>query len=150
PRRARRCCPDKTPVVPERTGFAAVRTDHSMTTKMRSAPFATEPAGADPEAAQQMRQLLAAMNQLRNGGFGARLPSDWAGLPGKLADAYNDIAQANQRMANELERIGQAVGRQGRTRQRASFGGRGGAWESMEGSVNALIDDLLWPTERMT
>src|SRR5690606_16142287 len=72
------------------------------------------------------------------------------GLPGKIADAYNDIAQANQRMANELERIGQAVGRQGRTRLRASFGGRGGAWESMERSVNTLIDDLLWPTERMT
>ncbi len=67
---------------------------------------------------------------------------------GKIADAFNDIVAANQRMAAELERVGQAVGREGRTRQRVKFSNRTGAWGEMETSVNTLIDDLLWPTER--
>src|SRR5690606_37544453 len=122
-----------------------------MATKARpAAKRAVPPEGAAPDGGAQLRRLLDAMHALRDGHFGERLPSDWSGLEGKLADAYNDIAQANQRMAAELERIGQAVGKQGRTRQRASAGGRGGAWESMESSINTLIDDLLWPTERMT
>jgi HAMP domain-containing protein/signal transduction histidine kinase/DNA-binding response OmpR family regulator len=122
-----------------------------MPTKAR--PVATKRAidkGAAPEDGAPMRRMLDALNALRSGDFSARLPADWGGLEGKLADAYNDIAQANQRMAAELERIGQAVGKQGRTRQRVSVGGRGGAWETMESSINILIDDLLWPTERMT
>ena len=51
-------------------------------------------------------------------------------------------------MAQQLERVGQAVGREGRTRQRVKFGASGGAWGEMETSVNTLIDDLLWPTRK--
>jgi HAMP domain-containing protein/CheY-like chemotaxis protein/signal transduction histidine kinase len=123
-----------------------------MATKTRSALVGAAPARepTDESDSTQLRQLLDALNAIRAGDFSLRLPSDWSGLHGKLADACNDIAQANQRVAHELERIGQSVGKQGRTRVRASVGGRGGAWAGMEGSINTLIDDLLWPTERMT
>ncbi|HET6545302.1 MAG TPA: methyl-accepting chemotaxis protein, partial [Rhodanobacteraceae bacterium] len=87
---------------------------------------------------------------MRDGDFACRLPADWDGLPGKLADTFNDIAAANQRMARELDRIGHAVGKQGKTRQRLSLDGRPGCWEEMENSVNTLIDDLLSPTEQVT
>src|SRR5712672_3502936 len=53
-------------------------------------------------------------------------------------------------MAQQLERIGKSVGEQGRTRQRVKFGISTGAWGEMEGSVNGLIDDLLWPTTAVT
>ena len=53
-------------------------------------------------------------------------------------------------MAEELERVGEVVGRQGKTRQRARFGGQGGAWVEMEASVNTLVDDLLRPTTEVT
>ena len=42
------------------------------------------------------------------------------------------------------------VGREGKTRQRVTFGLSSGAWGKMEASVNTLIDDLLWPTTELT
>ena len=48
----------------------------------------------------------------------------------------------NQRMAKQLERVGQVVGREGRTRQRVRVGLSDGAWGEMKSSVNSLIDDL--------
>jgi hypothetical protein len=93
-----------------------------------------------------MRELLQAMQAMKAGDFSVRLPGDAIGLYGKISDTFNDIVAANQRMAQELERVGYGVGREGRTRQRVKFTHRAGAWGEMEGSVNTLIDDLLWPT----
>ncbi|MGB7076207.1 MAG: HAMP domain-containing protein [Xanthobacteraceae bacterium] len=78
------------------------------------------------------------------------MAGDRVGIIGKIADAFNDIVATNQRMAKQLERVGQVVGREGRTRQRVRFGLSDGAWGEMEASVNSLIDDLLWPTTEVT
>jgi HAMP domain-containing protein/signal transduction histidine kinase/DNA-binding response OmpR family regulator len=53
-------------------------------------------------------------------------------------------------MAEQLEHVGQFVGREGKTRQRVRFGIATGSWSEMESSVNTLIDDLLWPTTEVT
>jgi HAMP domain-containing protein len=87
---------------------------------------------------------------MRVGDFSVRLPSHHTGLAGKIADAFNDIVLANERMAEELEHVGQVVGREGKTRTRVRFGNANGAWSDMEESVNTLIDDLLWPTTAVT
>jgi hypothetical protein len=95
-------------------------------------------------------EFLDALQAMRVGDFSVRLPSHHTGLPGKVADAFNDIVAANQRMAQQLEHVGQVVGREGKTRTRVRFGLSSGAWGDMEGSVNTLIDDLLWPTTAVT
>src|SRR5687767_7340916 len=87
---------------------------------------------------------------MRDGDFSVRLPQDWVGIDGKIADTFNDIISANARIASELERVGHVVGKQGKTRQRVKFGRSQGAWGQMEGSFNTLIDDLLWPTAEVT
>ncbi|WP_430395033.1 HAMP domain-containing protein [Enterovirga aerilata] len=87
---------------------------------------------------------------MRLGDFSVRLPTHHTGLAGKIADAFNDIVAANERMAKELEHVGQVVGRDGKTRTRVRFGTANGAWADMEESVNTLIDDLLWPTTAVT
>jgi HAMP domain-containing protein len=87
---------------------------------------------------------------MKIGDFSVRMPGDRTGIFGKIADAFNDIVADNQRMAAELERVGNAVGREGRTRQRVKFSNRSGAWSEMETSVNTLVDDLLWPTNELT
>src|SRR5207244_6387145 len=79
-----------------------------------------------------------------------QLPSNATVLAGKNTDAFNEIVAANQRMAQQLEHVGQVVGREGKTRQRVKFALQSGAWGEMENSVNALIDDLLWPTNAVT
>jgi hypothetical protein len=65
--------------------------------------------------------VLAGLQTMRDGDFSVRLPVAWTGLKGKIADTFNDIVSSNERMAAELSRVGQAVGREGRTRERARF-----------------------------
>ena len=95
-------------------------------------------------------QLLEALQAVRSGDFSARLPADWEALPGKIADTFNDVVAMNQRMALELERVRDVVGRQGQMRQRVRLGSASGAWGGMETSVNALIEDMAWPTTEIT
>src|SRR5262245_48884259 len=94
--------------------------------------------------------LLHVLRAVRLGDFSVRLPGDQTGLPGKIADTFNEIVAANERMAHQLERVGHVVGREGKTRQRVRLGLSDGAWGEMETSVNTLIDDLLWPTTAVT
>jgi len=94
--------------------------------------------------------VLAALQTMRDGDFSVRLPGSWTGLAGKIADTFNDIVGANQQMAQELNRVGQVVGKEGRTRERTKFHESRGAWGQMEASVNTLVDDLLRPTTEVT
>ncbi|MGC1571223.1 MAG: HAMP domain-containing protein, partial [Pseudolabrys sp.] len=87
---------------------------------------------------------------MRSGDFTVRMGVEQDGILGKIADTFNDIVAANERMAQQLERVGQVVGREGKTRHRVKFGISNGAWDEMESSVNTLIDDLLWPTKEVT
>ncbi len=100
--------------------------------------------------AHGLAELLHAMQAMRVGDFSVRMAGDRIGISGKIADTFNEIVAANQRMARQLERVGQVVGRDGRTKQRVRFGLDDGAWGEMESSVNSLIDDLLWPTTEVT
>ena len=104
----------------------------------------TEPVSAD------LSVILASLQTMRDGDFSVRLPGDWTGLAGKIADTFNDIVTANQQMAKELKRVGQVVGKEGRTRERMRFHLPKAAWGEMEVSVNTLVDDLLRPTTEVT
>ena len=109
--------------------------------------------GSVAEAAPQppeLHELFRALEAMRGGDFSVRLPSGHDGMLGKISVLFNEIVGANQNMAQQLERIGKAVGEQGRTRQRVKFGISTAAWGEMEASVNALIDDLVWPTTEVT
>jgi HAMP domain-containing protein/CheY-like chemotaxis protein len=106
--------------------------------------------GAAHVSEDDLHELLHAMQAMRLGDFSVRLPDDHTGLTGKIADVFNEIVAANERMAHQLEQVGQIVGRDGKTRRRVKFALQHGAWGEMEGSVNTLIDDLLWPTTAVT
>ena len=94
--------------------------------------------------------ILSGLQTMRNGDFSVRLPGSWTGLAGKIADTFNEIVAANQQMAHELKRVGQVVGKEGRTRERTKFHESRGAWGAIEVSVNALVEDLLRPTTEVT
>ena len=94
--------------------------------------------------------MLQALRAMRAGDFSVRMGVEQDGILGKIADTFNDIVASNEQMAQQLERVGQVVGREGETRHRVKFGISNGAWGEMESSVNTLIDDLLWPTKEVT
>jgi HAMP domain-containing protein len=104
------------------------------------------PALQEPSlSASELTELLGALNALRQGQPGVRLPVDWTGLPGKVADAFNDVVELNERMAGELGRLSRVVGKEGKLTQRLSLGRVDGFWEDSVESVNELIDDLVHP-----
>jgi len=74
---------------------------------------------AEPVAAD-LSVVLAALQTMRDGDFSVRLPGSWTGLAGKIADTFNDIVASNQQMAQELKRVGQVIGRDGRFDQHTS------------------------------
>ncbi|HEY1464920.1 MAG TPA: HAMP domain-containing protein, partial [Terriglobales bacterium] len=94
--------------------------------------------------------ILASLQKMQAGDFSVRLPGSWTGLPGKIADTFNNIVSTNEQMARELKRVGQAVGKEGKTRERTRLHQTQGAWGEMEGSVNSLVEDLLRPTTEVT
>src|SRR6185312_15726538 len=106
--------------------------------------------GLHGEPSLDLEELLMALQGVRDGNFGVRMAADRIGLAGKIADTFNEIVANNQRMAEQLERVGETVGRQGKTRHRVKLGRSTGAWGEMESSINTLIDDLLWPTTEVT
>ena len=70
--------------------------------------------GAETVSAADLHNFLHALQAVRVGDFSVRMAGDHVGLAGKIADTFNEIVAANQRMARQLERVGQVVGRKAR------------------------------------
>ena len=81
---------------------------------------------------RRIANLLQSLRAMRAGDFSVRMGVEQDGMIGKIADTFNDIVAANERMAQQLDRVGQVVGREGKTRQRVKFGvsnGAGAKWK---------------------
>ena len=93
--------------------------------------------------------LLGTLARVRSGDLSARMPVEWTGLPGKIADALNDILAANENLSAEVARVTQAVGKEGKLSQRVAVGGPDRVWAETVTGVNNLIEDLVSPTTDM-
>src|SRR5262245_59403532 len=110
--------------------------------KDRGGPGPAPPGGGGARATSDPsideKALLACLMAVKNGDFRARMPVDGVGLPGKIYDTLNDIIDANERLALELERVATTVGKEGRISHRASMPHATGRWASAIESVNTL------------
>src|SRR5262245_11668801 len=104
-------------------------------------PSPTRPRAAAEDEQLDRRELLTALTALKKGDFSVRLPMGLDGLDGKLADAFNDVIELNQRMSQEFERLSRVVGKEGRISERASIGHVQGSWANNISAVNALMSD---------
>jgi HAMP domain-containing protein/CheY-like chemotaxis protein/signal transduction histidine kinase len=93
-----------------------------------------------------LRRLLSAMRDLRDGDFEVRLPMADDPLIAEIADVFNGIAKLNERLCHEMSRVSTTIGREGQMNDRASIGPVTGGWRTTVDSVNTLITDLASPT----
>jgi signal transduction histidine kinase/CheY-like chemotaxis protein/HAMP domain-containing protein len=93
--------------------------------------------------------LLNVLARVKEGDFSVRMPLDWTGIAGKVADGLNDVIVANQALGAELDRVSRVVGKQGELSQRVLLGGWTQSWSGSVESVNSLIDALVRPTSEM-
>src|SRR5258708_7240146 len=69
----------------------------------------------------ELTALLGALVAMKKGKWGVRLPLEWTGVAGKVADAFNDVVELNEHMASELPRLSRVVGKEGKLGQRAAL-----------------------------
>ena len=93
-----------------------------------------------------MKQLVVALDAVRDGDFTSHLPSNWTGLEGKVADSLNVIATRMQRFNTGLLRLRSRVGEEGKISERLPIGDAVGSWAERVEAINALVDDLSQPT----
>src|SRR5918995_1804015 len=93
--------------------------------------------------------LLKTLVAFKKGDFSTRLPGEWTGEAGKIADTLNDIIDLSDKMAKELERVSRVVGKEGKINHRAAVPAASGSWLRLVDSTNLLIDDMARPTSEM-
>ncbi|MQA96148.1 MAG: response regulator [Streptosporangiales bacterium] len=82
---------------------------------------------------------------MRDGDFTTRLDPKLEGIHGELAGVVNEIAERQQRLTEELARVGRMAGREGRLSERISPGVGKGSWTAAADAVNTLLDDVVQP-----
>ncbi|MBI3525700.1 MAG: HAMP domain-containing protein, partial [Betaproteobacteria bacterium] len=95
------------------------------------------------------KALLAALRAYRKGDFSVRLPMDLIGIDGEIAQTFNDVVEINEKVADEIARIRDEVGREGQINQRVRVPAATGSWADCADSVNTLIGDLVRPTSEV-
>ncbi len=96
------------------------------------------------------RLLLRTLTAMKKGDFKVRMPVEFTGGAGKIADTLNDILELSQRSAEEVEKIATVVGKEGKLNQRAQIPAAGGQWVVIAESVNSLVSDLVQPTNEIS
>jgi HAMP domain-containing protein/CheY-like chemotaxis protein/signal transduction histidine kinase len=93
--------------------------------------------------------LLKTLVAFKKGDFSVRLPGEWTGEAGKIADTLNEIIELSDKTAKEVERVSRVVGKEGKIMHRAAVPAASGSWLRLVDSTNLLIDDLARPTSEM-
>lgn len=94
-------------------------------------------------AEARSRLILAAMAAFREGDFSVRLPADWAETDGRIAVAFNQTIAQKERISEEVARLSETVGKEGRLRQRISLPAATGGWAE-EGPTPSILSSTIW------
>jgi signal transduction histidine kinase/HAMP domain-containing protein len=90
------------------------------------------------------------MLAFRDGNFAVRLPSDWDGVEGQIAAAFNQAVSHEDQLWREVSRLNRAIGRDGRIKERMSVPAAAGSWAARVASFNTILDDLARPTAEIS
>jgi signal transduction histidine kinase/HAMP domain-containing protein/ActR/RegA family two-component response regulator len=115
------------------------------------APKKVSPEGTTKPSLDDLdaKAFLSVLARVKEGDFTARMPLDWTGAVGKIADSLNEVIVTNQVLEAELARVSHVVGQQGKLSQRVELRGAWHSWSATAGSINSLIDALVRPTSEM-
>ena len=136
-----RCAMTDTTVIP-RPGKKSPKLINGKSDRLKAVAadnFAAARSGAD---------LWASMLAFRDGDFSARLPTNWSGTDGRIAEAFNQALRHEDRIAREVTRLSTTVGEAGRLKQRMSLPGAIGGWATKVNSLNTLLDDFRCGPQR--
>ena len=108
----------------------------------------------EPPMSECLTPILQSLKTMKDGDFSVRLPVSWTGLPGKIADNFNEIVTANEQMARELKTRRPGGGQRGQDPRADPRGaaprrlGRHGSLGQYAGRRPAAADDRSDPRDR--
>ncbi|HEY3183001.1 MAG TPA: HAMP domain-containing protein, partial [Gaiellaceae bacterium] len=97
-------------------------------------------------AAADLQALLQALRGGVRGERGLRLDTRKKGIVGELHKAFNELSQTRERTTDEIVRVANTIGREGKLTERAEIKGAEGSWRASLDAVNSMIEDLSRPT----
>ena len=136
-----------TPVAPKKPQ-ALARNGNGKRSVSKALRVSSDKARVSSDKAEEarFRLILGAMVAFRDGDFSVRLPMDWADTEGLIAAAFNQVIAQKQRISEEVIRLSEIVGKEGRLKERMNLPGAIGGWARDADSMNTLMDDLVRPT----
>src|SRR4051812_50129855 len=90
--------------------------------------------------------LLKTLVAFKKGDFSVRLPGEWTGEAGKIADTLNEIIELSDRTARELERVSRVVGKEGKIVHRSAVAGASGSWLRLGAASNPFFREIARPS----
>lgn len=91
----------------------------------------------------QLQTITKALQAAKNGDFSVRLPenNDFA----EVALAFNELMQQQQNFADDIAKIAQKVGEEGKLDERMALKTTKGSWAKSAQAIEKLIDNLVKP-----
>ncbi len=74
-----------------------------------------------PRLTEELNQLLETVQAVKRGNFAVRFPVSGHGIVDRIGRTLNEIIEMNENMADELVRVSQIVGQEGRMTERVSL-----------------------------
>jgi HAMP domain-containing protein/CheY-like chemotaxis protein/signal transduction histidine kinase len=105
--------------------------------------------GHPPAEDEFKHELLAALIEIRDGNFEARVTTRKSGVDARIAETLNQISGRMGRFNTNLLRLRRQVGEEGRISERMPMGDAIGSWAERVEAINALVDELSQPTVEM-
>jgi len=90
------------------------------------------------------KQLLSVLTAFRKGDFTVRMPIEYTGIAGKIADTLNEIIETKQRLNREYVRVATAA-RDGELTARAKLPAAAGGWHESVEAINTVMNALIQP-----
>ena len=86
--------------------------------------------------------LLQSLNEIKNGDFSNRLPNNWPGINGEIANAINRIFDQLGLFTSEVTRVAREVGTEGKLGGQAHVKDVCGTWKDLTDNVNNMANNL--------
>ncbi|GAA0536295.1 histidine kinase [Saccharopolyspora subtropica] len=92
-----------------------------------------------------LTRLAMGLRELRDGNFRRRLVFSEGGMATEVAALFNELAERNQRLVGELQRVAEAAEQGQWPIEPIDFDGTRGGWKAAATSVNGMVRTLVGP-----
>eukprot|EP01112_Ceratiomyxa_fruticulosa_P022629 TRINITY_DN8354_c0_g1_i1.p1 TRINITY_DN8354_c0_g1~~TRINITY_DN8354_c0_g1_i1.p1 ORF type:complete len:130 (-),score=12.00 TRINITY_DN8354_c0_g1_i1:55-444(-) len=91
--------------------------------------------------------ILQGLRSMRDGDFYVRIDTSYLnGIEKEISETFNDVCEVRQLFAHEIERVGIAVGQEGKLDERLRLPRASGEWKQMIENLNNFIGNIVKST----